>query len=80
VKGQVTIPAAIREKLSIRPGDSVSFRLESDGSLVLARVKPLSTLFEEVDQRVPIGDWRRFKADVEEEAAGEKLRKAEKPD
>ncbi len=35
-KGQVTIPAELREKLGIKPGDKVSF-VESDGRVELQR-------------------------------------------
>lgn len=32
-KGRVTIPSAIREKLSLRPGDRLQFELRADGTL-----------------------------------------------
>lgn len=32
-KGRVTIPGAIREKLSLRPGDRLQFELRADGTL-----------------------------------------------
>ncbi|WP_176090573.1 AbrB/MazE/SpoVT family DNA-binding domain-containing protein [Achromobacter anxifer] len=32
-KGRVTIPGAIREKLSLRPGDRLQFELRVNGSL-----------------------------------------------
>jgi antitoxin PrlF len=35
VKGQATIPKAIREHLHLKPGDRVKFFLHSDGSVVL---------------------------------------------
>lgn len=35
VKGQATIPKAIREHLGLKPGDRVKFFLHSDGSVVL---------------------------------------------
>jgi antitoxin PrlF len=35
-KGQVTIPAAVRRKLGIKPGDRVGF-VEEDGRVVLER-------------------------------------------
>jgi AbrB family looped-hinge helix DNA binding protein len=38
VKGQVTIPSHIREKLGIRPNSDVSF-LEEDGRVYLTRKK-----------------------------------------
>lgn len=30
-KGQVTVPKPVREKLLLRPGDKIDFRLEDDG-------------------------------------------------
>lgn len=35
VKGQATIPKAIREHLSLKPGDRVKFFVHPDGSVVL---------------------------------------------
>jgi antitoxin PrlF len=37
-KNQITIPAAIRDALGLRPGDKIEFRLER-GSVVELRVK-----------------------------------------
>jgi len=35
VKGQVTIPKAVRDHLGLKPGSQVRFRRASDGSIVL---------------------------------------------
>jgi AbrB family looped-hinge helix DNA binding protein len=35
VKGQATIPKAIRERLGLQPGDRVKFFVHPDGSVVL---------------------------------------------
>lgn len=35
VKGQATIPKAIREHLQLKPGDRVKFFIHPDGSVVL---------------------------------------------
>ena len=37
VKGQVTIPKAIRERLGITPGSEVEFVMEADGRVLLQR-------------------------------------------
>jgi AbrB family looped-hinge helix DNA binding protein len=44
VKGQVTIPQKIRERLMIQPGDEVDFVLDEDGdvNLVKAEAEPNS--------------------------------------
>lgn len=45
-KGQVTIPANVREALSIHPGDRVLFELEQDGAhLRVVKSTPLTGLF-----------------------------------
>lgn len=42
-KGQTTIPKAIRDSLSIKPGDRMTFTLLPDGT-VLMRIKNKSAL------------------------------------
>ncbi|WP_459625574.1 AbrB/MazE/SpoVT family DNA-binding domain-containing protein [Burkholderia sp. 3C] len=37
VKGQVTIPKAVRERLGLVPGMEVDFRMESDGRVTVQR-------------------------------------------
>lgn len=44
VKGQATIPKAIREHLRLKPGDRVKFFVHPDGSVVLLPKRPASTL------------------------------------
>jgi antitoxin PrlF len=44
VRGQVTIPKAIREQLHLKPGDLVKFFAHPDGGLVLLPVLPASAL------------------------------------
>jgi antitoxin PrlF len=44
VKGQATIPKAIREHLGLKPGDRVKFFVHPDGSVVLLPKVPASTL------------------------------------
>ncbi len=34
-KGQITVPKAVRERLNIGPGDSVLFREQADGTIVV---------------------------------------------
>lgn len=38
IKGQVTIPAELRERLGLKPGDKVAF-LEFDGKVILQRLE-----------------------------------------
>jgi antitoxin PrlF len=44
VKGQATIPKAIRRHLRLKPGDRVKFFVHSDGSVVLLPKVPASAL------------------------------------
>ena len=44
VKGQATIPKAIRQHLGLKPGDRVKFFLHPDGSVVLLPKIPTSAL------------------------------------
>jgi AbrB family looped-hinge helix DNA binding protein len=44
VKGQATIPKAVREHLRLKPGDRVKFFVHPDGSVVLLPKRPTSAL------------------------------------
>ena len=44
MKGQATIPKAIREHLRLKPGDRVKFFLHPDGSVVLLPKLPAAAL------------------------------------
>lgn len=44
VKGQATIPKAIREHLGLKPGDRVKFFMHPDGSVVLLPKLPAASL------------------------------------
>ena len=44
IKGQITIPKMMREKLHLAPGDKVKFFLHPDGSLAILPKLPASTL------------------------------------
>jgi len=44
VKGQATIPKAIREHLRLKPGDRVKFFVHPDGSVALLPKLPVSAL------------------------------------
>jgi len=44
VKGQATIPKAIREHLRLKPGDRVKFFVHPDGSVVILPKRPASAL------------------------------------
>jgi antitoxin PrlF len=44
IKGQATIPKAIREHLRLKPGDRVKFFMHPDGSVVLLPKLPAAAL------------------------------------
>ena len=53
VKGQATIPKAIRELLGLQPGDRVKFFVHPDGSVVLLPKLPISAIRGMVKPRTP---------------------------
>lgn len=75
-KGQVTIPAAVREQLGILPQDKVIFRVIDGNRLV---VEPLPMTLEEVYGSVPAlqqpEDFEAMIEIVREERAEQYLRK-----
>ena len=44
VKGQATIPKAIREHLGVKPGDRIKFFLHPDGTVALLPKRPVREL------------------------------------
>lgn len=44
VKGQATIPRAVRKHLGLKPGDRIKFFMHPDGSVVLLPKLPASAL------------------------------------
>lgn len=59
IKGQATIPKAIRKHLHLEPGDQIKFFVHPDGSVVILPKVPTSTLKGMVHskgQRVSVRD------------------------
>jgi AbrB family looped-hinge helix DNA binding protein len=52
VKGQATIPKAIRDHLHLKPGDRVKFFVHPDGSVVILPKLPISALRGMVQSRL----------------------------
>jgi AbrB family looped-hinge helix DNA binding protein len=70
VKGQATIPKAIREHLRLKPGDRVKFFVHPDGTVVLLPKIPTSALKGMVKRpRRPVS-LQRMREAVAEGAAG----------
>jgi AbrB family looped-hinge helix DNA binding protein len=70
VKGQATIPKAIREHLRLKPGDRVKFFVHPDGTVVLLPKLPVSALRGMLARpRRPV-TLRRMREAIAEGAAG----------
>jgi antitoxin PrlF len=60
VKGQVTLPKAVREAARIRPGDRVEVRVRPEGGVIIEAVAALkseqayNSRLEEMSRRQPI--------------------------
>ncbi len=52
VKGQVTLPKAVREAAGIRPGDLVEIRVDPAGVVVVEKAAPSRAAIEAIEQRV----------------------------
>ena len=70
VKGQATIPKAIREHLGLKPGDRVKFFVHPDGTVVLLPKLPVSALRGMLTRRRRPVSIKRMREAVAEGAAG----------
>ena len=72
VKGQMTIPKAIREYLHLKPGDKVRFFVHPDGTVVLLPKLPVTALrgmlkttkhatLEEMDKAIATGATQGYR-------------------
>jgi AbrB family looped-hinge helix DNA binding protein len=69
-KGQVTIPADIREHLGIKPKDRVSFEVTEDGSVRIAPAPSrIAALFGSVAALKPHKDDETLRREFEEGVA-----------
>lgn len=75
VKGQITLPKAIREHLHVKPGDRVKFFVHPNGAVFLLPKIPVSALrgivksrrrvtLEEMDAAIAAGISERYRAAV----------------
>ena len=68
-KGQITVPAGIREQLDIRPGDQLRFEIVDSDKLTVTAVRRRS-FFERMDElRLPPIGRRVAKNDIHEAVA-----------
>jgi AbrB family looped-hinge helix DNA binding protein len=70
VKGQATIPKAIRDHLRLKPGDRVKFFIHPDGTVVLLPKLPVSAVRGIVHPRRRPVTIEEMNAAVAESAAG----------
>jgi antitoxin PrlF len=79
VKGQATIPKAVREHLGLKPGDRLKFFVHPDGTVVLLPKLPVTALrgmFKSGRKKpVTVDDMSRAAADG---AAGARRRRTRK--
>jgi antitoxin PrlF len=77
VKGQATIPKAIREHLGVKPGDRIKFFLHPDGSVALLRKLPATTLrgMLKSRRRRPVTIEQMKRAAAEGAASGNRRRR-----
>jgi antitoxin PrlF len=71
-KGQLTVPKAVREALSLEPGDQVLFRVE-DSRAVMARTKDFLEMAGSVE--VPSGREGRGWEDIRRETRAIRARR-----
>jgi antitoxin PrlF len=65
-KGQVTVPAGVRERLGMKPGDQLRFEIENSGKLIVTTIKRRS-IFERIDElKLPSLGRPLGRADIEE--------------
>lgn len=54
-RGMVTIPAALRRRLDIEPGDKIRWDSDDDGNLSVEVVKQRYGAFDDDDLKAPMG-------------------------
>lgn len=77
-KGQVTIPAGIRRRLGLKPGDRVRFEVDGEEVRIRPATSKLLEGYGAVTPRKRPEDWRKLRAEVEQ-AIGEEAAGADQP-
>jgi AbrB family looped-hinge helix DNA binding protein len=70
VKGQTTIPKAIRDHLGLKPGDRVKFFIHPDGTVVMLPKLPASALRGFLKRRRPPATIEEMNAAIADAGAG----------
>jgi antitoxin PrlF len=74
VKGQATIPKAVRDHLGLKPGDRVKFFIHPDGTVVMLPKLPASALRGFLKRRRPPATLEEMNAAIADAGAGVTLR------
>ena len=70
VKGQTTLPKAIRDSLAVKAGDKVRYVILDEGVLIMP-VRPISRLFRSLKYDGPVVSLEDMDRAIAEGAAGE---------
>jgi AbrB family looped-hinge helix DNA binding protein len=70
VKGQATIPKAVRDHLGLKPGDRVKFFIHPDGTVVMLPKLPASALRGFLKRRRPPATIEEMNAAIADAGAG----------
>jgi AbrB family looped-hinge helix DNA binding protein len=73
-KGQVTIPAEIREKLKLYPGDKITYEDTAAGILIKPAKKDMTADFGFLKEREHSGDLEEIRKSVRKKIADQFLR------
>lgn len=68
-KGQVTIPAEIRERLGLKPKDRVRFRVDGDIVLIEPYRSRLAAFYQSVPALDPPRSWKEIEEIARDEHA-----------
>ncbi|MEW6173673.1 MAG: AbrB/MazE/SpoVT family DNA-binding domain-containing protein [Bacillota bacterium] len=78
-KGQITVPAAVRQKLNVKPGDDLLFEVENGEARVrVIQRKRLTELYASLPAKRPYPGKDGVRREVAEEVARRILRKGQK--
>ena len=69
MKGQTTLPKAIRDSLALKPGDKVRYVVLDEGALIMP-VRPTSMLFRSLRYDGPVVTLEDMKRAIAEGASG----------
>ena len=73
-KGQVTIPAEIRQKLKLYPGDKITYEDTAAGILIKPAKKDMTADFGFLKEREHSGDFEEIRKSVRKKIADKFLR------